>query len=67
MTRRKEDDKEGSIDDDDDDDDDDEEKEESFSTSSNVEMRIVDWRDEASWIDALPLTSSSSGSDGFGR
>ena len=64
---RKEDDKkEGSIDDDDDDDDDDEEKEESFSTSSNVEMRIVDWRDEASWIDALPLTSSSSGSDGFG-
>ena len=59
---RKEDDKkEGSIDDD----DEEEEKEESFSTSSNVEMRIVGWRDEASWIDALPLTSSS-GSDGFG-
>jgi hypothetical protein len=44
----------------------DDEDDESLSSSSNVELRIADWRDEASWIDALPLTTSPSGADVFG-
>ena len=45
------------------DDNDNDEVEKKSVSLSNVELRIADWRDEASWIDALPLTTSSSGSD----